>query len=704
MPPENVKKKHRWLIYPSLLLAGSVQVAGAAEPDTGNSLATASPAEALEEEIRWLQEETFVTTATKTKENRSKSGASVSVITDTDLRDMGARSLMDALKRVPGIGITQSNIGMNEIEVRGVKTSFSEKVLFLINGHPTNNSLVNGGAFSAYDNVIIDDIKRVEIVRGPGSALYGANAFVAVINVITRQASDVNGTQLSIAGGSDDSTQFNALYGGTVGGVDIVANANVLDTNGMDAQVASDQATALDALFGTDTSMAPGPVDDWQRRYDFSLSVAWQNYSLQGKYVKRNAGSFVGVANALNDESEQAYIDYFLEFAYVRPISQDINVSAKVYFDYFEFDNYWEIFPEGFGGVFPDGYLARSPATNERVGGDLFVEYNLHNQHKLLAGVTLEHQRQTDVSFSTNFNPLTGAPLDEYQDVSGLWNWNGDHDRHIWAAYAQDIWDINEQLRLILGARYDHYSDFGGSFNPRTSLSWSFIDDFTLVLAYGSAFRAPTFAELYNINNPAILGNPGVQPEQIDTLELGLNAALGKRTHARATVFHNKIEDLIGVQSSADAVAVSGNVGKLSVNGLELELESRLSDGSSLMFNYTFQDPENDLTDTDIPEVPRHKANLAFTYRHSRFVNLYTGLFYKGEVSRATGDLRHDIPDYVTVDMSLTWKDYIKHLEVKASVYNLLDEDYVDPSPAGVMESDYPTPGRNFMVNLSYKI
>ncbi len=695
MHPLQIKKKSIFLLFPSLLLLNTTS-------PQANEPATQTPAEALDAEIRWLQEETFITTATKTEESLLKSGATVSVITDTDLRDMGARNLMDALKRVPGIGVTQSNIGMAEVEVRGVKTTFSEKVLLLINGHPTNNSLINGGAFSAYDNVVIDDIKRVEIVRGPGSALYGANAFVAVINVITKAPANVGGTKLSLSGGSNNTGQFNALYGGTLNNIDIVANFNVLDTDGIDGFVESDQATALDSLFGTDTSMAPGKVDDWQRRYDLSLSMAWQGYSLQGKYVKRNAGPYIGIANALNDESEQEYIDYFIELGYTRALNNDAGMTLKLYFDHFEFDNYWELFPEGFAGQFPDGYLARSPVTNEKVGGDLLFDYQFTKQNKFLAGTTLEHQRQTDVGFSTNFNPLTGEPLDGFQDVSDRWNWNGDQERDIWAVYAQDIWDIREDLRLILGARYDHYSDFGGSFNPRTSLTWSFIENYNIVFVYGSAFRAPTFGELYNINNPAIVGNPDVQPEEIDTFEISLNAELNKRTRGRVTWFNNKIEDLIAPTSSKDAVVVSGNIGKLDVNGIELEVESRLTDGSSLMLNYTYQHAVNVITDTRAPEVPMHKANAAFNYRHSRFINLYTGLFYKGEVIRASSDTRAEIPAYTTVDMSLTWKEYVQNLEVKASIYNLLDKEYTDPSPAGVMESDYPTDGRNFRVEMSY--
>ncbi|KZY48864.1 MULTISPECIES: TonB-dependent receptor [unclassified Oleiphilus] len=187
-------------------------LAAASAPALSQTLAPAQSVSPLQEEIQWLQAETYVSTATKTLEDIKKSGASVTVITAADLKRMGARNLMDALKRVPGLGVYQTNMGGSTLEIRGLKTDFSEKVLFLINGHANNNNLVNGGALSSYNNFIVDDISRVEIVRGPGSALYGANAFVAVINIITKTAQNTQETTLSAGIGSDQSRKLNASY------------------------------------------------------------------------------------------------------------------------------------------------------------------------------------------------------------------------------------------------------------------------------------------------------------------------------------------------------------------------------------------------------------------------------------------------------------------------------------------------------------
>ena len=307
-------------------------------------------------------------------------------------------------------------------------------------------------------------------------------------------------------------------------------------------------------------------------------------------------------------------------------------------------------------------------------------------------------RQQYDVEFWSNNG--TG-PL---QDISSFANWNGSHNRDILAAFAQDIWDINKDLRLISGARYDHYSDFGGTFNPRASLMWEFVDDYNFIATYGSAFRAPTFGELYNINNPSIVGNPDVNPEEIDTFELGVNGKLNKRTQASITLFQNNIKELITSTPTANSVNESGNAGELKVQGAEIELSSRLRSGSNFALNYTYQYPVNQVTDKRVADVPIHKANASFNFRQSRYVNIFAGLMYKGSLNRAEGDSRSKVDDFFTLDLALTVQDYIEDLEVKASIYNFFDKQYYDPTPVGVMDSDYPKQGRNLMVEFSYKL
>jgi iron complex outermembrane receptor protein len=661
--------------------------------DTKSEPADLSSIQALQDEIRWLKEETYVTTATRTHEEITKSGSTITILSDQDLQKMGARNLMDALKRIPGLGVNINNMGHPVIEVRGVKTDFSEKVLFLLNGHAINNNSVNGGAMTSYMDFLIDDVKRVEIVRGPGSALYGANAFLAVINIITRTAQDLDGSQLSLSLGDNESRKLNIQSGQVFNTLNLAFNASLFDTEGYREHVASD------------VLQQSGQTNDWKKQLEFGFNLHHANYTFQGKYVNRNSGPYVGLGHALNERTEQEFIEYFLDFNYFESLSEALSFNQRFYFNSFWFDNIWQVFTEGFPTpAHTNGMLARSSIKAESLGSELQFEYDLH-QHKVVFGLMAEHQTIFDVGFLANFNPsvVTADPLpDGYQDIESQWPWIGRNQRDIRAAYLHDIWDINKALRLILGARYDHYSDVGSSLSPRASIIWELSRDQTIVAAYGSAFRAPNFGELHNQNNPNILGNPALSPEEIDTYELSFRSKVNKRTSFQATAFLNEISDLIASRNG-----IASNVGELKVQGLELDFTSRLRDGSSIGINYTYQYGNNEQTGSRLREIPNHKANLNYFYRHTQYLGAFLGINHTGRIKRDANDPRSALTDFTTVDVALNLESRNHLIDITLSVYNLFNQRYADPapySPAGFVNSDFPKPGRNFMIAAKVNI
>jgi iron complex outermembrane receptor protein len=629
----------------------------------------------LEDEIKWIHEEQFVSTATKTHEKVSKSGASVSIITKQDLKRMGARNLMDALKRLPGFSVQETYIGIPAIEVRGTLTPDSEKVLFMIDGHSVNNNLVNGGATWTYNDFSIDDIRQIEVVRGPGSALYGANAFVAVINIITETADDISGLEVTLGSETDSTRKLNLQYGQELSDSKIAANLNILESNGAYQYIENDSVGNS------------GYTYDWQDRYDFSFNIQSKGFKLYGKYIDHRRGPFIGIGNALNDETIQDYTEYFLDLSYQNQLSSQISLSGNIYIDQFETKNYWEITPEGLRG---------SPTVkNQKTGAEVQLDYQLTDNNKLLTGFHFEHQTQFDVQHALNFNP-NDNPLTffEYGNRSDTLNWNSSQNRDVSAFYLQDIWDITKQLRLIAGYRYDKYSDFGKSVNPRTSITWEFMDDFNISAAYGKAFRAPNFAELYNINNPSIIGNPDLTPERIETYEISLNGQINKRNQFKITSFRNHINHLIEI----DATNTYQNTGKLSINGVELELSSRLIGGSSFDANYTYQFAENEKTNEIQHHIPMHKANLGFNYRHSQLINAYIGILYTGKLSTKGPDPydADSLKEKISVDTSISFSNKTDTLELSASIYNIFNAK--NSIPSGDIYTGATTPPRHFAI------
>ena len=183
------------------------------QPDTVLALNDQSDGKEL---LMFFEEQDLVT-ATKRHTSLRKAPAIATIITADEIRNMGARNLLDVLKMVPGFGVSITEFGGNMVEVRGIRSSLSEKILVMIDGHSLNRNFTGSALYRVAGMLPMENIKQVEVVRGPGSALYGTSAFVATINIITRNAEEINGLEAKAGGGSFNSFKGNLLGGKAVG-------------------------------------------------------------------------------------------------------------------------------------------------------------------------------------------------------------------------------------------------------------------------------------------------------------------------------------------------------------------------------------------------------------------------------------------------------------------------------------------------------
>ncbi len=632
------------------------------------------PKDFFEMSIEELMEVPTVVSAARIEQPITKAPASVTVVTEEEIRNMGARNLLDVLETVPGLGIAKNRAWEHRIEVRGFHTEMSEKILFMLNGHPLDNNLLNGGCTLVYDNLPVDNVKRIEIIRGPASALYGANAFLALINIITKDGKDIDGVRSAYRTGSFDTHQYNVLFGKAINDFDVALSLNRLTTNGFGAHMEHDAG-------GTS-----GHADSWEDIYDADVLLKYKDVKFKGNYRQRKTGPFFGGIGFLDcDETDIDYRVYFLETEYNSKINQNLDFTGRIYYDDHYWNNVWQFLP--------GDSLYEYWQTCTRIGGEVLGKYRLNEQNRIISGLTLEEHKMFDVGWS-----LDGADMSDPAT-----NWNGDHNRTVWALYAEDIWNIADNLQLNVGGRYDHYSDFGGILNPRGGIVWEFVEDHYLKLLYGRGFRAPTFGELYNINNPIVIGNPNVDPETVETYEVSLDAKITPNMGSRVSVFHNTIEDLIGIYNFQHA----NLSGKTKTSGLELELKTFYAKDSYIGANYTYQRTE-DADSEELPDVPEHKGNILVNHRLTEKFNLVGHIVFKGKSNRSAGDIRDDVAGFAIVNVALLGKDLIKGLEVQASVRNLFDKRCFDPSPApGATDypymSDYQRPERSYFLEIVYR-
>ena len=700
-------KKRSLIACMSVLLGLSIgsAVQGAEEPAGERNKVAVQNDLAADKELLMFFEEQDLVTATKRPTSLRKAPAIATIISADEIRNMGARNLEDILKMVPGFGVSTNEWGTHMIEVRGIRTGTSEKILVMIDGHSLNRN-TNGSAtvYNVANKLPIENIRQVEVIRGPGSALYGNSAFVATINIITRNAEEINGLEVKGGGGSFDSYKGNLVGGKVIG--DKLTVSGSLDHYQTDGPKLAVEA---DTLTGTGFSQAPGTADLRARNTDAFLKVGYGDLSFRGGYQNMKERLYIGIVSALTDDSYSNVDNYWGELAYTMRIADGLSSNIKLFYDHYEQDPYVKIYPNGFAGLFPNGLVGKPLVKNETIGGELQLGWDVFKGNHLIAGLSFESMRQYDVKQLANFDPTTGAPLASIQEVV---NWNKDANRQIWALYLQDEWQLPAQVNITAGVRYDHYSDFGDTVNPRVGLVWSFLENADLKLLYGKAFRAPNFQELYNINNPVVVGNPDLKPERIETYEAGLAWRLNRYFAANINYFFSTIKDQIGWDTSTTP-AVNANISKAETQGVEMGLSGAYGGDLHWKTTYAYQDPRNATTNTRLPYVPSQRASASINYSPVKYLNLHTDVLWTGPRPRDTGDSRPEMPSYTTVDLAVTLKNFYKSLEIQATVRNLFDQRYRDPDTSGgnvnlagtgpKVPGDFPREGISGFVTASYR-
>lgn len=687
----------RSLLLLSLLSPGLPSIAEELPPDSG------TPSADTEQELLLFYEEKDLFVATKKKTPLSKAPAIATVVTAKEIRNMGARDLSDVIRMIAGFGLSTTEFGNSMVETRGIRTQLSEKILVMIDGHPLNRNFTGSALYNIALDLPVVNIRQVEVVRGPGSALYGANAFVAVINVITKDADELNGIGAQGSYASFDTRKLN-VTGGRVyeNGLGISASVDYFRTDGERIRI------ERDALSGTPFTTAPGYASQRIEKTDLFLKASYGNWSFRGHYLHRDTkGQYIGMAYALIDDSVIIADNYWAEARYQRALTGRLAAAFTLYADYYQQKPTIEIMPEGFAGAFPDGMIGRPLLKDRSVGSELQLDYAVSENNSLIVGVLYERMRQFDVKQEANFDPRTFPPvpidLGPVQDVSSFANWNQNVTREIWAAYVQDEWRAARDLRLTAGVRHDHYSDFGSTTNPRAGAVWSFLENADLKLLYGRAFRAPNFVELYNRNNPVNIGNPGLKPEKIRTYEAGLELRLARTYKVEMNYFSSKIDDLI-VWDTSTSPALHVNAGKAEVDGVELALTGNHTPADYWKLTCTYQDPRDAATGSRLPFVPRQRAAGSLNVGITSRLNVHTDVLWTGSRPRSTGDARADMPSYTTVDLAVILKNFYKTFEIQGTVHNLFDEKFKDPDTSGAQQlapDDFPREGRSAMIQVS---
>ena len=654
-------------------------------------------------------DKSFVTIATGAPQPISRAPSVATVITAEDIAAIGAADLDEALETVPGLHVSRSGVGYNPIyTIRGISTQYNPQVLMLVNGIPIT-SVYTGSRTIIWGGMPVENIARIEVIRGPGSALYGADAFSGVINIITKTTADLTGSQFGLRVGSFNSRDAWLQYGGTLGGFDTTAYLRAGHTDGQRRIITED------ALSGTPFSLAPGPVNLNRDAIDGRIDLSRNNWRLRvGYQLRDNGGTGAGVASALDpagkNTGERISSDLTYQDANFAP---DLDVTAQVSYLHISEKSDLTLFPPGtdFGsGVFTDGVIGNPYKWERHLRLNLSAAYSGIQNHKLRVGAGTQNDDLYRIKETKNYNlvlvPLVGylpVPLGSVVDVTETTPFVRPHTRRVNYVYAQDEWAFVQDWYLTAGIRHDRYSDFGDTTNPRLALVWETAYNLTSKLLYGRAFRPPSFSELYNTNtNPVAVGNPNLKPESIESVELAFAWQPTSSVKANLNLFSYRMKDILRfVQDTTTGISTAQNAGRQNGRGFEIELVWDAAANLRLSGNYAQQRSIDVATNQDAGYAPRHHVYAMADWNFIPNWNLDAQLNYIEDRMREPGDLRPGIPDYGTVDVGLRSQLRNSDWDFSMKVLNLFDADAREPSPSpGLIPKDLPLAPRSLRLEL----
>ena len=651
----------------------------------------------------------FVSIATGNRQLLRQAPAVASVVTREDILALGARDLDEALAGVPGLHVSRSFLLGNPIySFRGVHSQYNPQVLLLINGIPMTSVFV-GDRGNMWGGMPVDNVERIEVIRGPGSALYGADAFAGVINVITRSPEDWQGTEFGVRAGSFDTRDTWVNHAGTVGPLAFAFYANRSESDGNDATTAYDYQTQIDAS----VSLAPGPLELRREGTDLGLDLILGDWQLRAALKERHdLGLGSGLAQALDPVGEGESRRWTADLTWHRDDlvpDWDLTVQAS-YLHMTDFSTA-QLFPPGaFGGAFPNGMIG-SPEKWERHGNlALDAVYNGWADHRLRLGAGYQKLDLYKIRETKNYYyvGLTPTPLPGgLSEASAEDAFMQPHDRQNRYVYVQDEWSLAHDWTLTAGLRHDNYSDFGHTTNPRLALVWDAGSALTGKLLYGRAFRAPSFVEQYNVNNPVTLGNPDVSPETMESWEAALVWQPDQDTLLSGNLFRYTIRDTLRQEPNADASSgtMAQNTGAVDGSGLEVEFSWRATPTLKLGGYYAYQYSRDRATGKTPGNAPRQTAYLRADWRPVHDIVLTPRLTWVADRSREPDrpfeapDTRDPVSDYVLLDMTVRAQNVLKHLDLSLTVYNIADAKAYEPSPSPGLVDDYRLPGRTVLLS-----
>lgn len=614
--------------------------------------------------------------ASKYEQKQQQVAAAVSVITRQDIRTYGWRTLGEALASLPGVHTT-NDYQYDYLGVRGLGLpgDLTTRVLITINGNRINDATYDQGPIGRDFPLDIDLIERIEFIPGPGSAVYGQNAMLGVVNIITRKGSDVKGTELSASYQTAESMPQERVTMGKKfdNGIDAIFSLSALQARGADRFFDYGEtgiagfAHRLDGenvkqLF---TSITRGP---------FSFDFIYGDRKKEDPTAAYFSDPLVG-GQFQRDRRLNTQIQYNDSFA-----NNTLHVMGRLFLGKYGWD----------GPFVYEGQRTLSTGPSDWHGAELrFLSTAIAN-HNLMLGVEYHNNTRIKQTYQNIDNPEDiNVSIKSSVVRAGV--------------YIQDEWRITDTLSATAGLRYDFNTWINSRLSPRGALIWQATPQTTFKVLYGRAHRSPNAFERDYADNVSQVANPGLHAEMVDTLELVTDYRPQPSMNLRATAYAWDMHNLItlGIDPITALTQYQQSSNKVLARGTELSLDKTWDSGVRFRSSYGIQNAEQ--KDSHLPNSPYHLGKFNISIPIPLITGLRAGyeLQYFGKRKTLDGS---NTDSYVLSNLNLvTDVPQVKGLQASLSFYNLFNENYLHPASDINWQNALWQPGRTVRFRMDYR-
>jgi outer membrane receptor for ferrienterochelin and colicins len=611
-----------------------------------------------------------VSTASKFPQSIREAPASITVVTAEEIRRFGYRTLAEALKSVRGFYTTYDRnytyVGMRGFARPG---DYNTRILLLVDGHKLNDGIYDMAPVGTDFPIDIELIDRIEVIRGPGSSLYGTNAVFGVINVVTKSGSGRKGARAEVLGGSLGTGGIAASYGQSLGsGLEVLVSGSGYRSTG--------QSRIHYPEF--DTDQGPGIAvgldrDEVSRAF---ASASFGHFSVRAGAVHRHKHVPTASFGVVFGDNREATTDdrAFLSALYDGPLGGGWLASARLAYDYY-----------GYQGAYPFDYGADGVAVYEdfaqaqALTGEITARRRVGRRQLLTVGAEVRRNLRSEQ-----------IARDLYGDavhVSAPGTTMG--------IYVQDEVRLAPWLLLSGGMRVDRFASDGVRATPRAAAVFLPGSRTAIKLLHGSAFRAPNAYERFYYHQNDDVARV-LEPEQIRSSEFVWEQTLSKYLRTTATAFVYDVDRIIEQRATGEGDVFFANAGATRGRGVEAEAEVQFDAGVVARASYTFVRVQDRQHGTPVSNSPEHLAKASLQVPVSQLMFAVDGQWVG---SRRTLD-GTPLPSFFmpSITMSSPTKNRVG---ISFSVFNVFNREYADPGAEEHTQAAIRQDGRTAQLRIS---